>query len=49
MLSGKAAKRADAALAARSAPEDFDVDAARKIFAQMIAGKPPDSQRMTGS
>jgi beta-N-acetylhexosaminidase len=49
VLSGAAARRADAALAARLAPEDFDVDGARKIFAQMVAGKPPESQRMTGS
>jgi beta-N-acetylhexosaminidase len=36
-LSGDAAKRADAALAARSAPEEFDTDAARKVFTQMVA------------
>jgi beta-N-acetylhexosaminidase len=48
-LAGDAARRADAALAARSAPEDFDVDAARKIFTQMIAGPQPAPQRMTGS
>jgi beta-N-acetylhexosaminidase len=48
-LQGAAAKRADAALAARSAPQDFDLDAARKIFAQMVAGERPASQRMTGS
>ena len=30
-------QRADAALAQRSAPEAFDVDSARKIFAQMVA------------
>lgn len=48
-LSGAAARRADAALAARSAPEDFDVDATRKIFNEMIAGGRPTSQRMTGS
>jgi len=48
-LAGEAARRADAALAARSAPEDFDVEDARRIFAQMIAGKPPASQRMTSS
>jgi beta-N-acetylhexosaminidase len=49
MLAGAAAKRADVALASRSAPEDFDIDAARRIFAQMIAGKAPESKRMTGS
>ena len=36
-LSGDAAKRADAALAARMAPEEFDIEAARKIFTQMVA------------
>jgi beta-N-acetylhexosaminidase len=35
-LSGDATKRADAALAARTAPEEFDTEAARKIFAQMV-------------
>jgi beta-N-acetylhexosaminidase len=48
-LSGAAAKRADAALAARGAPEEFDIEAARAIFAEMIAGGQPASQRMTGS
>ncbi len=48
-LSGAAARRADAALAARCAPEEFDVDAARIVFTQMIAGKGPAPQRMTGS
>ncbi len=43
------AKRADAALAQRSAPEAFDVDAARKIFTQMVDAERPPSQRMTGS
>ena len=37
-LSGAAAQRADAALAARVGPEDFDTQAARRIFAQMIDG-----------
>src|SRR5512143_2202019 len=36
-LSGDAAKRADAALTARTAPEEFDTDAARRIFRQMVA------------
>ncbi len=36
-LSGAAAQRADAALARRSAGEDFDVAAARRIFNQMVA------------
>jgi beta-N-acetylhexosaminidase len=48
-LTGLAAKRADAALAARGAREEFDVDSARKTFYQMIAGGRPISQRMTGS
>lgn len=48
-LEGVAAQRAEAALAARSAPENFDVEAARKTFNQMIGGAPPASQRMTGS
>jgi beta-N-acetylhexosaminidase len=48
VLDGAAAKRADAALAARSAPEVFDVDAARKIFTQMVAGTSPATKRMTG-
>ena len=37
MLSGAAAKRAEAALAMRRAPQDFDVEAARKIFDETIA------------
>lgn len=47
-LTGEAAKRAEAALAQRKAPEEFDVDAARKIFSQMVDadGSPP--QRKTG-
>ncbi|MDO9413790.1 MAG: beta-N-acetylhexosaminidase [Pseudolabrys sp.] len=36
-LDGVAAQRAEAALAARRAREDFDVAAARKIFNQMVA------------
>ena len=43
-LSGAAAKRAEAALAQRSAPERFDVEAAREIFARMVGAQP---QRMT--
>ena len=38
-LSGDAAKRADVALAARLAPEEFDVDSARKLFNQMLEGQ----------
>jgi beta-N-acetylhexosaminidase len=48
-LSGESAKRADAALAARSAPEEFDTDAARKVFTQMVADERTSSQRKTGS
>ena len=40
-LAGASAQRAEAALARRQAPEDFDVDAARKIFTQMVASAPP--------
>ena len=48
-LDGEAARRAEAALAQRKAPEEFDVNAARKIFAQMVEAEPPSSQRKTGS
>jgi beta-N-acetylhexosaminidase len=48
-LSGAALARADAALAQRSAPEHFDVAAARDLFARMMAGERPPSQRMTAS
>ena len=37
MLSGVAAKRADAARAARRTPEEFDIAAARKVFDHTIA------------
>ena len=40
-LSGAALARADAALAARSAPEEFDAEAARKVFMQMVEGELP--------
>src|SRR5471030_3241375 len=49
LLTGVAAKAADAALAARGAREEFDVEAASKTFNQMIAGERLVSQRMTGS
>jgi beta-N-acetylhexosaminidase len=49
MLQGEAAARAEAALSQRKAPQDFDVDAARKIFTQMMDGALPPSQRKTGS
>src|SRR5512143_363531 len=45
LLAGMAAKRAEAALARRSAPDAFDVDSARKMFSQMVAAAPP--QRKT--
>jgi len=49
LLAGPAGVRADAALAARSEPEEFDVTAARKLFAQMVDAEPPASRRMTAS
>ena len=48
-LGGEAGERAEAALAQRKAPEAFDVDAARKIFTQMVASEQPSAQRKTGS
>jgi len=48
-LAGEAAARAEAALAQRSAPEEFDVEAAREIFTRMVAGERPPAQRKTGS
>ena len=48
-LSGESAKRADAALSARCAPEEFDADAARKVFTQMVADERTPPQRKTGS
>jgi beta-N-acetylhexosaminidase len=38
-LAGEAARRADAALAQRKAPEQFDVEQARAVFARMISGE----------
>ncbi len=38
-LSGEAAKRAQAALAQRGAGEEFDVEAARAVFARMVGGQ----------
>jgi len=46
-LAGEAAIRADAALARRAAPEEFDTDVARKVFTQMVADE--RTQRKTGS
>jgi beta-N-acetylhexosaminidase len=48
-LSGDAAKRAEAGLAARAAPEEFDTEAARKVFTQMVTDERPSPQRKTGS
>src|SRR5665647_1966484 len=48
-LSGTLAERSRAALRQRSAPEDFDVEAARKIFNETIATDRPTSQRKTDS
>jgi beta-N-acetylhexosaminidase len=48
-LADDAAARAEAALAARGAPEDFDVEAARKTFTDMVAAALPLTQRMTSS
>jgi beta-N-acetylhexosaminidase len=47
-LSGEAARRAEAALAARTAPEEFDIAAARRIFNEMV-GSVPAAQQVTGS
>ncbi|HZQ11367.1 MAG TPA: beta-N-acetylhexosaminidase [Pseudolabrys sp.] len=38
-LAGEPRQRAQAALAQRKAPEDFDVEQARAVFARMIAGE----------
>lgn len=48
-LAGEAEQRAEAALAQRRAPEEFDVDAARAMFTQMVAGEQSSGQRKTGS
>ena len=48
-LAGDAARRAEAALAARKAPEEFDTDAARRLFTQLIADERSEFQRKTGS
>ncbi|HET7383303.1 MAG TPA: beta-N-acetylhexosaminidase [Pseudolabrys sp.] len=48
-LSGNAAKRADAALTARTAPEEFDTETARRIFRQMVADVETSLQRKIGS
>jgi beta-N-acetylhexosaminidase len=48
-LADEAARRADAALAARNAPEEFDTEAARRLFAQMISDVRTEFQRKAGS
>jgi beta-N-acetylhexosaminidase len=48
-LADEAARRADAALAARNAPEEFDTEAARRLFAQMISDMRTEFQRKAGS
>jgi beta-N-acetylhexosaminidase len=45
-LAGEAAVRAQAALAQRAAPEDFDAEQARALFLRMVGEQP---QRMTMS
>jgi len=45
VLSGDAARRAEAALMGRSEPEEFDVAAARKMFNEMVGGNA--TERMT--
>ncbi|MEJ2375866.1 MAG: beta-N-acetylhexosaminidase [Pseudolabrys sp.] len=46
-LAGEAARRAEAALNRRSAPEQFDAVAARALFERMMAGAPAQQQRTT--
>jgi hypothetical protein len=48
-LAGDAARRAEAALAARKAPEEFDTDATRRLFTQLIADERSEFQRKIGS
>lgn len=48
-LTGEAARRADAALALRKAPEEFDLEAARSLFAKMIGDERMAVQRKAGS
>ena len=44
-LAGESARRADAALELRVAPDEFDTHAARKIFAQMMGDDRTAPQR----
>jgi beta-N-acetylhexosaminidase len=48
-LSGEAARRADAALARRSSPEEFDVEQARSIFNRMVGATGSALHGMAGS
>ncbi|MGA7254508.1 MAG: beta-N-acetylhexosaminidase [Pseudolabrys sp.] len=48
-LVGESARRADAALELRVAPDEFDTQAARKIFAQMMSDDPVTLQLKTVS
>ena len=48
-LAGEAARRADAALAARRPAKEIDLSAARKEFASMMAGVFPAGSRMAAS
>jgi len=48
-LTGEAARRADAALVARKAPEEFDTEAARRLFTQMIDDERTEFQRKIGA
>jgi len=48
-LSGEAAARAERALNARHAPEDFDVEAARRTFNGMVAAVAAPGERTIGS
>jgi hypothetical protein len=44
-LADESARRADAALNLRAAPEEFDTHAARKVFAQMMGDDRTAPQR----
>ena len=46
-LTGDAGRRAEAALAGRKAPEEFDTEAAHRLFTQMIDER-TEFQRKTG-
>jgi beta-N-acetylhexosaminidase len=48
-LSGEAARRANTALVARKAPVEFDAEAARKLFAQMIDSGRAEFERKAGA